>query len=179
MTYCCSNLHYNCIHLHFIQTSLTHLFGLEAHLGSFNSFRFFFLYSSARSLKEFDFIQNVTFETRSMKTATIKKSFSQLLVLARTSTTASGTIAFYIYSIKIRYYFCGNTTMYNTDVTQVYSSTTNISKLVKCPDNALASDGKSTNIPVQCTPKGNWTFGDLNCICDKGFFSSNQSCTRK
>ena len=138
------------------------------------------IYGTSRySLRNFQFIQNVTFETRSMKTATIRKSFPHLCILARTSTTASGTVAFYIYSIKIRYYFCEKKTIYNTELNPVNSSTTNISQLVQCQDNALTSDGESSNITVRCTPKGNWTFGDLKCVCDKGFFSSNQSCTRK
>ena len=135
-------------------------------------------HSLARSLRNFEFIQNVTFETRSMKTATIRKSFPHLRILARTTNTVSKT-EFYIYSIKIRHYFCERTTIYNGGLSQVYSSTTNISQLVQCPDNALTIDGKSTNITVQCTPKGNWTFGDLKCFCDKGFFSSNQTgCSR-
>ena len=135
--------------------------------------------SLARSLRNFEFIQNVKFEARSMQTATIRKSFPHLRILARTTNTTSKTV-FSIYSIKIRYYVCEKRTIYNTELSHIYSSTTNISQLVQCPDNALASDGKSTNITVQCTPKGDWTFGDLKCVCDKGFFSSNQAeCLRK
>ena len=144
-------------------------------------FVFFVSYSLARSLRNFEFIQNITFARQRINTTiTIRKSYPYLRILARTSKTASRTIMFYIYSIKIRYYFCEKRTIYNTGVSQAYSSTTNISQLVQCPDNALASDGKSRSITVQCTPKGNWTFGDLNCVCDKGFFSSHQAeCSRK
>ena len=138
----------------------------------------FHSYSLAQFFKNYEFIQNVIFETRSISTTIIKKSYPHLFILARTSAKVSGT-TFYIYSIKIRYYVCEKRKMCNTDLSQVDSSTTNISKLVQCPDNALTSDGKSRNITVQCTPKGNWIFGDLKCVCDKGFYSSNQSCTRK
>jgi hypothetical protein len=137
-----------------------------------------FLYSLARSSKNFEFIRNVTFERGRVNTITVKKSYPHLRILARTSSTSSET-KFYIYSIKIRYYFCEKTTIYNTDSAQVYSSTKNISKLVQCHDNAIASDGKSRNITVKCTPEGNWTFGDQKCICDRGFYFNNQSCSRK
>jgi hypothetical protein len=137
-----------------------------------------FLYSLARSSKNFEFIRNVTFETRSINTTTVKKSYPHLRILARTSSTSRIT-TFYIYSIKIRYYFCEKKTIYNTDLSQVYSSTTNISKLVHCHENTLASDGKSRNITVKCTPEGNWTFGDRKCVCDRGFHFNNQSCSRK
>ena len=55
----------------------------------------------------------------------------------------------------------------------------NISKLGQCRENAVSSDGKSTNITVNCTPKGNWTFGDLECVCDKGFQLNEQGCSRE
>ena len=134
--------------------------------------------SSAHVFKNYEFIQNLTFETRLINSTIIKKSYPNLYILARTPDAASET-TFYIYSIKIRYYVCENTTIYNTDVSQIYSSTTNISQLVQCPDNALTSDGKSTNITVKCTPKGKWTFGDQRCVCQKGFYSSYQArCSR-
>ena len=148
------------------------------HEASFNSLYIFLLYSSAAVFNNYEFIQNLTFETRRINTTTIKKSYPYLYILARVLDTSPQTW-FFIYSIKISYYYCEKIAIYNTDLNNVFSSTTNTSLLVQCPDNALASDGKSTNIPVQCTPKGNWTFGNLNCVCDKGFFSSNQSCTRK
>jgi hypothetical protein len=86
---------------------------------------------------------------------------------------------FFIYSIKIRYYFCEETKIYNTDLSQVASSTRNISKWVQCPGDAVVSNGKSRNITVNCTPEGNWTFGNLTCVCEKGFQSNGQGCSRK
>ena len=59
------------------------------------------------------------------------------------------------------------------------SSTTNTSKWVECPDDAVGSDGKSRNITVNCTPKGNWTFENITCVCEKGFQSKGQECSRK
>ena len=131
--------------------------------------------SSARVFKNNELVQNLTFETQRISTTAIKKSYPHLLILARTSETST-TTKFSIYSIKLYHYFCENRTLYNTDLSQVHSSTTNTSKLVQCPDNAIASDGKSTNITVKCTPKGSWVFKDLKCVCDKGFFFSNQRC---
>jgi hypothetical protein len=69
--------------------------------------------------------------------------------------------------------------MYNTDLSRVNSSTTNITKLFKCKENAVSSDGKSRNIEVNCTPKGSWAFGDLKCLCEKGFQLNEQGCLRK
>ena len=78
------------------------------------------------------------------------------------------------------HYFCEKTTMRNTVLSQVDSSTKNISVIVQCGDNAVASDSNSTNITANCTPKGNWTFGDeLKCVCDKGFQSKDEKCSRK
>ena len=133
---------------------------------------------SFHSLKNNGFIQNVTFETQSNHITTITKSYPHLYILARLSNTSSET-TFYIYSIKIRYYVCEKKTIFNTDLSQVDSSTMNINKLVQCRENAVSSDGKSTNITVHCTPKGNWTFGDLKCVCDKGYQLNEQGCSRE
>ena len=135
---------------------------------------YFSLHSSVSS-SNVESIQNVTFDANGSNTTIIKKSYPHLRVLAR----AISQKRFSISSIKMYHYFCKRRTIYNTVLSQVDSSTTNISKLVQCPDNAIASDGKSTNITVQCTPKGSWTFGDLKCVCDKGFYFSNQGCSRK
>ena len=135
---------------------------------------YFSLHSSVSS-NNVESIQNVTFDVNGSNTTIIKKSYPYLRILAR----ATSRKKINIYLIKIFHYFCEKRTIYNTVLSQVDSSTTNISKLVQCPDNAIASDGKSTNVTVQCTPKGSWTFGDLKCVCDKGFYSNNQGCSRK
>jgi hypothetical protein len=132
-------------------------------------------FSFFSSLKNFEFIQNVTFGKKSFKTATIKKSYSKLRFRVR----ATSLTTFYIHSIKMYHYFCEKTTMRNTVLSQVDSSTKNISLIVQCGDNAVASDCNSTNITANCTPKGNWTFGDEKCVCDKGFQSKDEKCSRK
>jgi hypothetical protein len=140
----------------------------------------FFIFSfnsSANLFKNYEFIQNVTFETRRINTATIQKSYPHFYILARAS---SANRRFYIYSMNISYYFCEKETIYGTHLPRVDSSTTNISKHVECPENAVSSDGKLTrNITVNCTPKGNWAFGNVTCVCDKGFYSNNEKCTCK
>ena len=145
--------------------------------GNFTNLFNFLFHSSilSRMSRNVEFIQNVTFEKRNISITTIKKSYPHLRVLARAISEKKFTIS----SVKIFHYFCEKITIYNADLSQVDSSTTNISKLVPCRDNAVASDGKSTNITVKCTPRGNWTFGDLKCVCDKGFDFKNQGCSRK
>jgi hypothetical protein len=133
---------------------------------------YFSFLSSFRNLKS---IQNVTFENRSLNTATIKKSYRCLRILAR----ATSQTKFTIHSIKMYHYFCENTRIHNTVLSQVDSSTTNISAIVQCGNNSVASGGNSTNFTANCTPKGNWTFGDQKCVCVKGFESNNQECSRK
>ena len=132
-------------------------------------------FSFLSSPKNFESIQNVTFGRQSLNTATIKKSYRYLRFLVR----ATSQTTFYIYSIKMYHYFCKKTTMHNTVLSQVDSSTTNISAIVQCGDNSVASGGNSTNFTANCTPKGNWTFGDQKCVCVKGFQSNNQECSRK
>jgi hypothetical protein len=132
-------------------------------------------FSFLSSLKNFESIQNVTFEKRSLNTATIKKSYSYLRILVR----ATSQTTFYIHSIKMYHYFCEKTRIHNTVLSQVDSSPANIGVIVQCGDNAVTSDGNSTNITANCTPKGNWTVGDQKCVCVKGFESNNQECSRK
>ena len=133
---------------------------------------FFFSYSPSMN---FEFIQNVTFGKKSFNTATIKKFYSKLRFRVR----ATSLTTFYIHSIRMYHYFCKKTRIHNTVLSQVDSSTTNISAIVQCGDNAVASDSNSTNITANCTPKGNWTFGDEKCVCDKGFQSKDEKCSRK
>ncbi|CAB4021380.1 Ephrin type-B receptor 1, partial [Paramuricea clavata] len=139
-----------------------------------NPFRLEIYGSSDSSFKNLESIQNVTFEKRSLNTATIEKSYRYLCILVR----ATSQTTFYIYSIKMYHYFCEKTTMHNIILSQVDSSTTNISVRVQCGDNAVASDRNSTNITANCTPKGNWIFGNQKCVCVEGFQSSNQECSR-
>ena len=127
----------------------------------------------------FEFIQNVTFEKQSFKTITIKEAYYRRL---RIIAQATSKTTFIIDSIKMYHYFCEKGTIHNTVLNKVDSSPTNISVIVQCRDNAVISDGNSTNITANCTPKGNWTFGDLKCVCDKGFGSNNnkhEGCSRK
>ena len=135
--------------------------------------------NSTQLWAQYEFVQSIrpTFEMRSVNIATIKKSYSRLRILSRTTKTSS-TTKFNIYSMKIYSYFCENITIYNTVLGQVESSTINISKIVQCQDNGIASNGKSTNITVKCTPKGQWTPGHLNCVCDKGFDFNNHECSQ-
>ncbi len=137
----------------------------------------YFSFHSSAASKNFDSIQNVTFEKHSSKNITIiiKKFYPRLQILAR----AISETKFTIHSIRIRYYFCKTITVNDTVLDQVDSSTTNISKRVACPDNAVSNDGKFTNITVNCTPKGKWTFGNQICVCDKGFSFNNIRCSRK
>jgi hypothetical protein len=134
-----------------------------------------FMHFSFLSSKNFESIQNVTFEKRSLNTTTIEKSYRYLRILAR----ATSKTKFTIHSIKMYHYFCKTTRMHNTVLSKQDSSTTNIIAIVQCGDNAVASNGNSTNITANCTPKGNWTFGDQKCVCVKGFQSNNQECSRK
>ena len=129
------------------------------------------------SLKEPELVQNFTFPKLyniAVKT-TIKKSYKLLRIRARAGLSKT---KFTIYSIKLYHYFCEKTDEYNTKLSRVNSSTMNISREVPCLDNAVSSDGNSTNITVYCTPKGEWKLGNMKCLCDKGFYLL-QNCLSK
>ena len=131
------------------------------------------MYSSA----SYERIQTVTYENRSSKTITIKKPYSYLRIIAMNS--GSQNIKFLIFSLEMYHYFCDETTKYNANLSEVDSFTANISKLVECLDNAIASDGNSTNITVLCTPKGEWIARDKKCVCNKGSYFDNKQCSCK
>ena len=136
-------------------------------------------FDSSPTSMVFRFIQNVTFETRTIENITIESAFLRLRVLARPSTQKT---MFIINSINVFYFFCESTTKYNGNLSEVNSSRTNISKQVQCLDNSVANDGKSRNITVLCTPKGEWIVRDQECVCEKGFYnfhSHHQGCPRK
>ena len=125
----------------------------------------------------YEVIQTVTYENRSFKTITIKKRYSHLRINALNS--GSQRTMFQIFSMEMYHYFCDKTTIYNTNLKKVDSSTANISNLVQCLDNTIASDGNSTNITVLCTPKGEWIARDKKCVCNKGFYFDSKQCSCK
>ena len=128
------------------------------------------------SLREPELVQNFTFQSTLSNISTIiKKSYKKLRIRARAGLKRT---KFTIYSIKLYHYFCEKTEEYNTKLSRVDSSTKNISKEVPCLDNAVSSDGNSTNITVYCTPKGEWKLGNMKCLCDKGFYL-DQNCSSK
>lgn len=87
---------------------------------------------------------------------------------------------FVIHRIERYHYFCEADNQYNIYLSEVNSSTTPISKQVQCVDNAVSSDGNSTNGTVLCTSKGEWIVGNEGCVCIEGFYSlNNKRCSRK
>ena len=131
------------------------------------------MYSSA----PYELIQTVTYENRSSKTITIKKPYSHLRINAQNS--GSQYVEFRIFSMEMYHYFCNKTTKFNANLNEVDSSTANVSMQVQCLDNAIGSDGNSTNITVLCTPKGEWIARDKKCVCKKGFYFDNKQCSCK
>lgn len=123
-------------------------------------------------------IENVTLKEQGFINITITNSYKHLAIRAK---VLSGVkTKFIISDIKIYYYFCEGKDIYNAKLSVVHSSTTSISKQVQCLDNAVSSDGNSTNITVMCTPTGEWVTGNQYCVCDKGFYLlDNKQCSRK
>ena len=133
---------------------------------------------SDRRLASDEIIQNVTYENQSSKTITIEKPYSYLRINAQN--IGSTKIKFQIFSMEMYHYFCDETTKYNANLKKMDSSTANISKLVRCRDNATARDGSSTSITVMCTPKGEWIAKkDQQCVCNKSFYLNNEQCSCK